>query len=116
MIQGLIDNVFTQFVQAVAESRDMEEDVVRKLADGRIFSGQQALEAGLIDILGNFTDAITLAAELGGLDPKKPELIYPLEDKRFSVLSLLTSSNGQSILKGFMPDYPFLSYEWTGLR
>jgi protease-4 len=116
LMQGLIDNVFNQFVQAVAESRAMEEDTVKKLADGRIFSGQQAFEAGLIDTLGNFTDAIILAAELGGLDPKQPELIYPLEEKRFSILNLLTSSNEQSFLEGFIPEYPILSFEWTGMQ
>jgi protease-4 len=116
LMQSLIDNVFNQFVQAVAESRSMPEETVKELADGRIFSGQQAFEAGLIDSLGNFTDAIILAAELGGLDPQKPELIYPLEEKRFSILNLLTSGNEQSILEGFIPEYPILSFEWTGVQ
>jgi protease-4 len=116
LMQGLIDNVFNQFVQAVAESRDMPEETVRELADGRIFSGEQAFEAGLIDDLGNFTDAVTMAAELGGLDPKQPKLIYPQEERRFSLLSLLTSDHDQSILKGFMPAYPILSFEWTGMQ
>ena len=98
------------------ESRAMPEETVRALADGRILSGQQAFEAGLIDELGNFTDAISMAAELGGLDPKKPELIYPVSEKRFSLLNLLTSSYEQSLLEGFIPEYPVLSFEWTGLR
>ena len=116
LIQGLIDNVFNQFVKAVAESRGMPEETVKELADGRIFSGEQAFEAGLIDGLGNFTDAVSMAAELGGLDAKQPELIYPSEERRFSLLSLLTSSNEQSFLEGFMPEYPVLSFEWTGMQ
>ena len=116
LMQGLIDNVYNQFVQAVAESRAMPEEMVRKLADGRIYSGEQAFEAGLIDELGNFTDAVSMAAELGGLDPKKPELIYPVSEKRFSLLNLLTGSNKQSLLEGFMPEYPVLSFEWTGMQ
>jgi protease-4 len=116
LMQGLIDNVFNQFVQAVVESRGMPEETVRELADGRIFSGEQAFEAGLIDDLGNFTDAVTMAAELGGLDPKQPKLIYPQEERRFSLLSLLTSEHDQSILEGFMPAYPILSFEWTGMQ
>lgn len=116
LMQGLIDNVFNQFVQAVTESRGMPEETVRELADGRIFSGEQAFEAGLIDDLGNFTDAVTMAAELGGLDPKQPKLIYPQEERRFSLLSLLTSDHDQSILEGFMPAYPILSFEWTGMQ
>ena len=116
LLQGLIDNVFNQFVKAVAESRGMPEETVKELADGRIFSGEQAFEAGLIDGLGNFTDAVSMAAELGGLDPEQPELIYPSEERRFSLLSLLTSSNEQSFLEGFMPEYPVLSFEWTGMQ
>lgn len=116
LMQGLIDNVYNQFVQAVVENRTLTEEIVRKLADGRIYSGEQAFEAGLIDELGNFTDAISMAAELGGLDPKKPELIYPVSEKRFSLLNLLTGSNEQSLLEGFMPEYPVLSFEWTGMQ
>ena len=116
LLQGLIDNVFNQFVKAVAESRGMPEETVKELADGRIFSGEQAFEVGLIEGLGNFTDAVSMAAELGGLDPEQPELIYPSEERRFSLLSLLTSSNEQSFLEGFMPEYPILSFEWTGMQ
>ena len=116
LLQGLIDNVFNQFVKAVAESRGMPEETVKELADGRIFSGEQAFEVGLIDGLGNFTDAVSMAAELGGLDPEQPELIYPSEERRFSLLSLLTSSNERSFLEGFMPEYPILSFEWTGMQ
>ena len=116
LLQGLIDNVFNQFVKAVAESRGMPEETVKELADGRIFSGEQAFEAGLIDGLGNFTDAVSMAAELGGLDPEQPELIYPSEERRFSLLSLLTSNYEQSFLEGFMPEYPILSFEWTGMQ
>jgi len=116
LIQGLIDNVFNQFVKAVAENRVMPEKTVKELADGRIFTGEQAFEAGLIDGLGNFTDAVAMAAELGGLDPEQPELIYPSEERRFSLLNLLTSSNDQSFLEGFIPEYPVLSFEWTGIQ
>ena len=49
MLQTLIDNVHDQFVEAVAESRNLPEEQVREMADGRIFTGEQALEMGLID-------------------------------------------------------------------
>jgi protease-4 len=116
LMQNLIDNVFNQFVEAVAENRAMPEETIRELADGRIYTGQQAFEAGLIDELGNFTDAIILAAELGGLDTKDPELIYPVQERRFSLLSLLSSANEQSLVEGLIMEYPILSFEWTGLR
>jgi len=68
ILQSLVDNVHNQFVGAVAEGRSMEEAVVRKLADGRVYSGAQAKELGLIDELGSLQDAINLAAKRAGLE------------------------------------------------
>jgi len=115
LLQDLIDNVYGQFVQDTAAARGMDEDTVRKLADGRIYTGEQALAAGLIDRLGNFTDAITIAADMGGLDDKNPRLIYPREDRRFSLLNLLTSAK-QSLVDNLAPLYPILSFEWNGVQ
>jgi protease-4 len=115
LMQDLIDNVYDQFVRHIAAAREMEEDTVRGLADGRIYTGEQALEVGLIDTLGNFTDAITIAADMGGLDAEPPQLIYPKVDRKFSMLSLLTSAE-QSLVDNFVPLYPILSFEWTGMQ
>ena len=115
LMQDLIDNVYHQFVRDIAASRNMPEETVVNLADGRIYTGEQALEVGLIDSLGNFTDAIALAAELGGLDTKDPQLIYPRADKKFSILNLLSSTE-QSLVDNFVPLYPILSFEWTGVH
>lgn len=112
LLQELINNLHGQFVKAVAESRVLPEQEVRRLADGRIFSGEQALEAGLIDALGNFTDAIILAARLGGLDTETPELIYPR--KKMSLWDIIAGNNRLS-LDNFIPNTPILSYEWTGI-
>ena len=73
--QTLIDDLFDQFVTAVAEGRKMDTQQVRELADGRVYSGRQALELGLVDQLGNFWDAVALAQELGGLTGE-PKLDY----------------------------------------
>ena len=73
--QTLIDDLFDQFVMAVAEGREMDPQQVRQLADGRVYSGRQALELGLVDQLGNFWDAVTVAQELGGL-AGEPRLDY----------------------------------------
>lgn len=115
LMQDLIDNVYNQFVRDIAAARDMPEETISELADGRIFTGEQALAVGLIDNLGNFTDAIVLAAELGGLDTKDPHLIYPKVDRKFSLLNLLTHAE-QSLVDNFAPLYPILSFEWTGLQ
>jgi protease-4 len=114
LMQDLIDNVYDQFVRDIAAARDMEEDTIRELADGRIYTGEQALELGLIDSLGNFTDAIIIAADMGGLDVEDPRLIYPKVDRKYSLFNLLT--NAESLVGNFVPLYPILSFEWTGIH
>jgi protease-4 len=71
LLQSLIDSSYSQFVAAVAEGRGLGEDQVRSFADGRVFSGAQALELGLVDELGDEERARELAASLAGLDPQK---------------------------------------------
>ena len=115
IMQDLIDNVYNQFVRDIAAARSMPEETIFELADGRVYTGEQALEAGLIDSLGNFTDAITIAADLGGLDTKEPQLIYPKAERKFSLFNLLTNAE-QSLVDNFAPLYPILSFEWTGLQ
>jgi protease IV len=68
LFQEMIDSVHTQFITAVAAGRGMNKDQVRGLADGRIFSGEQAKVAGLVDELGGFEDAIALAQSKAGLE------------------------------------------------
>jgi protease-4 len=90
LLQGFIDNVHQQFVAAVAEEREMSEESVRAIADGRILSGEQAQKLGLLDSLGNMEDAITIAAGLGGIKGE-PAVVYA-ERKKFSVLELILGS------------------------
>ncbi len=86
ILQGVIDSVHNQFVRAVAEGRNMEERKVRQIADGRIFSGEQAKELGLVDRLGSLQDAIEIAAEMIGIEGK-PVVIYP--KKKLSLYEFL---------------------------
>jgi protease-4 len=67
ILQALVDDVHSQFVVAVAQSRGMDEAAVRKLADGRIYSGAQAKELGLVDQIGTLEDAIEVAAKRAGI-------------------------------------------------
>jgi len=76
LIQALIDDVNSQFIDAVAEGRGLPRSKVTSIADGRIFTGAQAREAGLVDELGDLSDAIDLASNLAGIEGK-PEVIYP---------------------------------------
>lgn len=70
LLEDLLDDMYDQFVKAVAEGRGMDEAEVRKFADGRIFTGEQALKLGLVDELGNFYRAVEIAGELGGIKGK----------------------------------------------
>jgi protease-4 len=65
--QAMIDEAYAEFVRIVAEGRKMSEDDVRKVADGRVCTGKQAKEMGLVDNLGYLPEAIDRAAELGGI-------------------------------------------------
>ncbi len=73
ILQDLIDNSYQQFVETVAEARNLAVDTVKTFADGRIFTGQQAVELGIVDRLGSEEDARKWACELAGLDPEKTE-------------------------------------------
>jgi protease-4 len=64
ILQTLIDDSYNQFVEAVAEGRKLPVEKVKKFADGRIFTGRQAKELGLVDELGNFDRAVEVAREL----------------------------------------------------
>lgn len=76
LLQSVIDDVNSQFVEAVAEGRGLPPEAVKRLADGRIFSGAQAKAEGLVDELGGLHDAIELGARLAGIEGE-PEVIYP---------------------------------------
>ena len=88
--QGLIDSMHTQFVTAVADGRKMQEEKVRKLADGRVYTGVEAKINGLVDEVGTLQDAIASAAQSAGISGD-PKTISPVR-KGTSLLDLLGSS------------------------
>ena len=86
--QGLIDDMYVQFVEAVADGRKLDVERVRSLADGRVFTGRDAREKKLIDEVGNFQDAVNLAASLAGISGK-PNLLR-VTRQRVTLLDVLT--------------------------
>lgn len=90
LLQALIDNAYGQFLRAVAEGRGMPEERLKPIADGRIFTGEQGLEAGLVDQLGDSNEAVLLAARLGGIKDAKPK-VFRDTDSFMSVLEILDS-------------------------
>lgn len=87
MLQSVIDNTHEQFVRAVAEGRKLPIEDVRKIADGRILSGEQARDHKLVDRLGTLQDAIEEAGRLAGISGE-PELLLPPK-KKVNYLDLL---------------------------
>ena len=70
LLQAVIDDVHSQFIEAVAKGRNLPEAEVKAIADGRIFTGRQALQLKLVDQLGDLEDSIVVAAELAGIKGK----------------------------------------------
>lgn len=101
LLQDVVLDVYDQFVEVVVEHRNLPKDSVLKLADGRIFTGRQAKEAGLVDTLGSFEDAIKIAGDLVGIE--EPHLVYP--PQRLSFIDLLIRPMEKLLL-------PRIAYLW----
>ena len=71
ILQEMIDTSYQQFINTISKERNLDINKTKSFADGRIFTGQQALELGMVDRLGSEEDARRWAAELVGLDPEK---------------------------------------------
>lgn len=102
LLQGMVNDIFEQFVAVVAKGRKMDEQKVRSLADGRIYTGRQAKELGLVDELGNMYDAIDIAAQMSGMQGR-PEL------KEFGKMSPWEKLLGEP--EGIMQ---FFGQRWAG--
>jgi protease-4 len=88
ILQGVLKDVHDQFIEAVSKGRGVEIEKIRLLADGRIFTGRQARELGLVDELGGLEDTIRLTADMVGIKGK-PRIVET--KKPFSILDLLRS-------------------------
>lgn len=109
ILQSLVDNVHGQFVKAVARGRRMPEDKIKELADGRVYSGEQAKGLGLVDLLGNMEDAIDLAAKRSGIKGV-PQVIRSRSEDKSWWEKLLFSFFGNRLGQG---ESWGLRYEWS---
>ncbi|MGK7909809.1 MAG: signal peptide peptidase SppA [Synechococcus sp.] len=96
ILQSLIDSTYSQFVQTIVKARDLSLAAVHAFADGRIFSGEQAKELGLVDRLGTEEDARKWAAELGGLEVEYAKFVDFGKEKNRGLLGRLLP--GQELL------------------
>jgi len=103
ILQALLDDVYSQFVDAVAEGRGLDRKQVLAFADGRIYSGQQAQALKMVDDLGGFEDAVEAAGKLANISGR-PKLLYPR--KHFSLRDLLESHLGLPGTAALLPALP----------
>ena len=109
-LQGWIDDAYQQFLTTVATARQKPVDEIRPYANGRVFTGSQAFNNGLIDTLGTFRDAVKLAAALGGIKGE-PKLVKKRKKRRVTFFDLLFQD-----VSRFLPEqgaYPKLKYQWS---
>jgi len=90
LLQELVDELHQQFVSDAARARNIEKQTMGDIADGRIYTGQTALDLNLVDRMGNLDDAVVWAAELAEMD-HEPVPVYP-KDNPISVLRKMTQT------------------------
>lgn len=112
LISALIADIQKQFVEAVASGRNLSLEKTREIADGRVFSGAQAKELGLVDVLGNFQDAVELAKNMATIRGDVT-LVYPKKSK-LDLWDLFLGSAADSIAKRIQGMKTRVEYRWSG--
>jgi protease-4 len=98
LLQAVIDDSYEQFVDVIVEGRGLSREEVLAVADGRIFTGRQAKQLGLVDEMGTYEEAILLAARMVGIEGE-PRVIRERQRKEnlFDIFSQLTQQLGGSV-------------------
>jgi len=111
VFQALVDDVYQQFIEAVAQGRNLPLDEVRQAADGRIYTGRQARDLRLIDELGSLHDAITYAASTVGTIGK-PKLVQEGKERLWWLRFLFKSLTDAFVWNPFSKAEAVLQYRW----
>lgn len=113
-LQALINQMFEQFVSAVADGRkELTRERIKELADGRVYTGEEALREKLIDGLGNYDAVLKATAELVGIKGE-PQIVTPPKPRRGSILDLLTSTDVGELISNntLQPPGSMLQFEY----
>jgi protease-4 len=111
VFQALVDDVYQQFIEAVAQGRNLPLDEVRQAADGRIYTGRQAKDLRLVDELGSLHDAITYAAATIGT-VGKPKLVQEGKERLWWLRFLFESLTDSFVWTPFSKVEAVLQYRW----
>jgi protease-4 len=117
ILQEMVDDVYKQFVSAVATGRRMSEEAVRRLADGRVYSGAQALGLGMVDQLGGYEDAVQLAATAAGIEGE-PRTVRADTGRRpwwAQLFGRVLGFGAYDWMAATLPDGLFFLYQGPGL-
>jgi len=110
-LQHVVDDVHQQFIDAVAKGRSMSTNEARKLADGRVFTGRQALELKMVDEMGGLEDVIVKLGEAVGIEGR-PKVIWEEPQKGFMDW-LMQGSLPKEFKANWMPSqFPALQFLW----
>lgn len=114
-LQGLLEDVHSQFLRVVEQERHLDPARLKDLADGRVFTGEQAVRLGLVDTIGTYEEAVEIAAELAGIDGE-PTLIR--ERKHRSWWERMATDMGEQLkaVKDDLLVWPVLSFRFTGTQ
>jgi protease-4 len=80
LLQEVVDDIYDQLLDAISRDRKIEKEELRKIADGRIFTGRQAQKLKLVDEIGDLTHAVRMAGKMAGMK-EEPEIVYSKEKK-----------------------------------
>lgn len=110
--QDVVDNSFGQFLDVVAKERKMSKETLLPYANGRVFTGLQAKQYGLVDSLGTFEDAIRITSKMAGIEGE-PRIVR--EKKKFSFFEELLGSKMEDVtaIKEKLFEEPILQYKFT---
>ena len=115
IIQTEINNNYDTFIRKAAEGRNMTEEDIRKVASGRVWTGSQALENGLVDVLGGFRTAVEIAAEKAGVSDDYRLRYYPPQQTFMDVLLGNETVKSQVLQEELGIFYPYVK-EWQRLE
>ena len=107
-LNDFVRKIHSQFVMAISEGRNMDSAKVKEIADGRIFSGEDALKAGFVDRLGNLEDAVNWAGELAGIKGKITTVTA--RESRLPLLKYVEESCADILTKYGIFSYPYPAY------
>jgi len=110
-LQNIIDDMYIQFVTAVAEGRKLDVEKVRQLADGRVFTGKDAKDKSLIDELGGLQEAVEITSKLVQIT-REPKLVYPPKPKKGLLGLLFDDASAVLPLNSALDSRIQFSYVW----